>query len=329
MFSSCNGISEDSATAYMPVSCIDPSLTEKARISVHSSLPFTRAKLFPRGASIFLALFFRRCEYRRGKNRGKPGRCIGGQRPATRVSWPRRLTSRLDLAPEPRLRGSQIAPHNVNRHFQTSRDLVRGHPTEESHLHQQCFFWVRSTKRAQSVIERGDYVRRFMARSCLRRYRGLGPDAPFGRLPDADMIDENVTHHPRRHAEKVRPAANSGCAGFDQAQVCFVNEGSRLQSVVPRFAAKVCLRDSMQLGVDRRDETVERLAVPFVAASNAHAILLHTTCGNVRKNSNEIHPIKRRSRTQSTRPTSLWSRTTSREAFLPANRLRSTSNKMA
>src|SRR5262249_62317528 len=122
------GLQENSDTAYMPVSCIDPSLAEKARFSVHSSLPFTRAKLSPRGASIFLALFFRRCEYRRGKNRGKPGRCIGGQRPATRVSGPRRLTSRLHLPPGPRLRGSPITPHNVERHFPPNPACVTASP---------------------------------------------------------------------------------------------------------------------------------------------------------------------------------------------------------
>jgi hypothetical protein len=75
------------------------------------------------------------------------------------------------------------------------------------------------------------------------------------------VIDENVPHHLRSDAEKVRPVFPLGRLFARQAQVCFVNQGAALEGVIGAFVAQVVTGDAAQLTVNERNELFPRILV--------------------------------------------------------------------
>jgi hypothetical protein len=53
---------------------------------------------------------------------------------------------------------------------------------------------------------------------------------------------------------------------IDEPQICFVDEGARLQGMIAAFAAHQPMRQAMQFAVDELDETIEGCGVTALPA---------------------------------------------------------------
>jgi hypothetical protein len=77
------------------------------------------------------------------------------------------------------------------------------------------------------------------------------------------MIDEDSTHHLRRHCEELFAILPAGIL-LAQAEVGFMNEAGRLKSETGLFAPQTALRPPMKLRVDERKELVPGYAPPRI-----------------------------------------------------------------
>jgi hypothetical protein len=75
------------------------------------------------------------------------------------------------------------------------------------------------------------------------------------------MIDQDPSHHLCRDAEKVCAILPGNPLLTDQPEIHLVNQGGRLQRVVPTLVAKIATRSPSELSIDERQEVVTRLEV--------------------------------------------------------------------
>jgi len=82
------------------------------------------------------------------------------------------------------------------------------------------------------------------------------------------MIDQDPSHHLRRHAKEMRAVLPGNSLLTDQPEVRLVDQCCRLQRVVPTLVAKVAGRPPSQLSIDERQQIVPRLEVTPAPGSN-------------------------------------------------------------
>ena len=81
------------------------------------------------------------------------------------------------------------------------------------------------------------------------------------------VVDENLAHQLCGNREKMRPALEQRCVEPDQANERLIDERSALQRVIRPFVPQVRVGDAAQFFVDKRQKSIERLAVaasPFL-----------------------------------------------------------------
>jgi hypothetical protein len=76
------------------------------------------------------------------------------------------------------------------------------------------------------------------------------------------VIDEDATHHLRRHAEEVGAILPDHALLSNQAQIRLMNQGRRLQRVARMLLTQVPGGAPSQFLLDQRQEIVTRLDVP-------------------------------------------------------------------
>ena len=73
------------------------------------------------------------------------------------------------------------------------------------------------------------------------------------------VIDEDAAHHLRGDGEEVAAILPVDVALIEQLQVGLVDDGGGLQPVVPPLARELARGQRIELVVDERDQTVERV----------------------------------------------------------------------
>ena len=95
----------------------------------------------------------------------------------------------------------------------------------------------------------------------------LGPGASFLKATGAGVIHEHAAHQLGRHAIEMRAILPSEALCGRQPNKCFVDERRRLKSMVAPFAGHVAPRQSPELGVDERQQLLERLLIAVAPGS--------------------------------------------------------------
>lgn len=85
--------------------------------------------------------------------------------------------------------------------------------------------------------------------------------APLLIVPRARVVDEDAPHDASGHGEEMR--AILPCHGFriDQPEIRLVDERGCLQAVIRTLVPDVPLRDSMELGVYERNQSLQGILV--------------------------------------------------------------------
>src|SRR5689334_14148003 len=76
------------------------------------------------------------------------------------------------------------------------------------------------------------------------------------------MVDENLSHHSRGHAEKVSAVLPDAIAIADEAQVSFVDQGGWLERMVRAFAPQIGSGDVAELSLHGPHELLRVLGGP-------------------------------------------------------------------
>jgi hypothetical protein len=77
----------------------------------------------------------------------------------------------------------------------------------------------------------------------------------------ARVIDQDPSHHLRRHAEEVRSILPADPLLTDQPEIRLMDQSGRLQRVIPTLVAQVAGRPPPELSIDQRQQIVPRLEV--------------------------------------------------------------------
>ena len=75
------------------------------------------------------------------------------------------------------------------------------------------------------------------------------------------MIDQDVPHHLRAHREEMRSILPIRDFTTSESQICFVNQGRRLQGVAILFTPRVPVCDAAQFVVNQGSQLFERRRV--------------------------------------------------------------------
>jgi hypothetical protein len=67
------------------------------------------------------------------------------------------------------------------------------------------------------------------------------------------VINQNLSHHPRRYGKEMRAVSPLHIPAINQPQVCFVDQSRGLQRVASAFAPHITLGQMMQLAMDQRN----------------------------------------------------------------------------
>ena len=87
------------------------------------------------------------------------------------------------------------------------------------------------------------------------------PAATFGVMMAARVVNQDAPHQLRRDAEKMSAVLPLHVLLIYQPQVGFIDQRRGLQSVAGAFAAHVTAGELSQLGVDQRQQLIERRLV--------------------------------------------------------------------
>jgi hypothetical protein len=71
------------------------------------------------------------------------------------------------------------------------------------------------------------------------------------------MIDQDSTHHLRRHSEEMSPTTPIDISLVDEPEIHLVNQGGGLECVADPLASKLSCRDPTQLRVDQRQQFID------------------------------------------------------------------------
>jgi hypothetical protein len=71
------------------------------------------------------------------------------------------------------------------------------------------------------------------------------------------VVHENAPHDARRYREEMRAVSPRDSLSVDEPQIRFVDQRSRLERVSNTFAAHAAPRNSMELVMDERDQSIE------------------------------------------------------------------------
>ena len=89
----------------------------------------------------------------------------------------------------------------------------------------------------------------------------LRPGSPPGGTALARPLDEDATHRLRGNREEVDAVLGPDTRVVDEAQVRLVHERRRVERVARPLAAHVAASQAPELGVEQRNEAIERAAV--------------------------------------------------------------------
>src|SRR5262249_9465371 len=84
----------------------------------------------------------------------------------------------------------------------------------------------------------------------IQRDMELLAAALVGTSP-ARVINQNLSHHPRRYGEEMRAVLPLHIPAINQMQVRFVDQRRGLQRVASAFALHITLGQMMQLAIDQ------------------------------------------------------------------------------
>jgi hypothetical protein len=81
------------------------------------------------------------------------------------------------------------------------------------------------------------------------------------------VIDEHAAHQPGRNAEEMRTVLPPHTLRTRQPNECFVDERGRLKSVFAPLSRHVASSQPPELGLDERQQVLERLRITVAPGS--------------------------------------------------------------
>jgi len=118
---------------------------------------------------------------------------------------------------------------------------------------------------AASIVKRDQIGARFTryVQGFVERHLD-GITAAFELCAHPGDINQDAPHQLRRHGEEVRAVLPPNPARIDQSQICFVDERRRLERVAGTFSGHVAMRQPMQLAVNQRHQSIQRLLIALI-----------------------------------------------------------------
>jgi hypothetical protein len=143
--------------------------------------------------------------------------------------------------------------------FTDVRGLVDREPAKRAQLDDPGQVGIDGRQTTERVIERqqrhllgsGDLL-------CVVNRDTLDAVTALSCAMTTRMVDENAAHRLCGHAEEVRSILPVDLALIDETQVDLVDERRRLQRVIHALASELTGSDAAQLGIQERQELVER-----------------------------------------------------------------------
>ena len=164
-----------------------------------------------------------------------------------------------ELAAEPGSGGAPVALDGRWRHAEDVRRCFNRESAERAKLDDPGQRRVDLFQAPERVIQRedGDLVCRGDVFGFIDGHTALAV-AALDRGVTTGVIDQDPAHDLCRDAKKVCPILPVDLALIDEPQVDLVNERRRLQRVVSPLAPKLARGRPAELGVDEREQQIER-----------------------------------------------------------------------
>ena len=161
---------------------------------------------------------------------------------------------------QPGLGQSEIAGDGVDVHAEDCRDLVVGQPAEVVKLDRPRLALVEASQRVKRSIELDEGVRPCVGGQVV--VQGDRPIAAASLVGGASpgVIDQDLAHQPCGNREEVRAVPYIEVRA-GEADVGFADEVGRSERVAGALAPQAAVGEPAQLGVDQRDQVIERTAI--------------------------------------------------------------------
>jgi len=169
----------------------------------------------------------------------------------------------IEPLPEPRLSYAEMTPDRRDGHADDFGGFLGRHSPKEAHFDETRLEGVVVFQLLKRFID-GEDLGRLLDGSgdCLVEGREDRSLVTLAGIVGPRMIDEDLPHDLRRHAEEVRPACVIRLMLFDQTGIRFVHERGRLQCMVLTFVVEIAASQPLQFGVQERDQAVEGSLIP-------------------------------------------------------------------
>src|SRR5437016_3882371 len=107
----------------------------------------------------------------------------------------------------------------------------------------------------------------------------------------ARKVHQDAPHYFGRDREEVRAILPMHPPGIDQTQICFVDQGRRLQSMALALAAHVTVGHPVQLIMNQRDQAIQSRSIAFAPGQEQAGHVMGTlTCHVVRASNRGLLP---------------------------------------
>ena len=206
----------------------------------------------------------------------------GGSQERGALGWrpfDRRLKQRLDLVPargrhgrslraeftrQPCLGGAPLALRRRGRDLQHECRLFDGEPAKRAEFHDLREAVIDGFQ----ALERIDPARARISRrvpavsTASSSDTHWTPSPALARVVATGVVDEDPPHDLCGDAKKMGPIPPIDMALIDEAQIRFVDERRRLQSMAHPLMTKLAPRDPAQLGIHQRQQLIESTVIP-------------------------------------------------------------------
>jgi hypothetical protein len=167
-----------------------------------------------------------------------------------------------ELSEQHRFGEPPITRYGIRRDLQDNGCLFNSQASEEPQLNDSALALVHARERVKGLVN-GDEIVSVLVRdrqSLVERDAYRRP-AAFLIALRSGRIDEDAPYQPRCHGEEVRAILPADVVHVEQTDVGLVDERRGLETVTYPLARHEVTRNPMQLGVDDRDQTLQRFVV--------------------------------------------------------------------
>ena len=166
------------------------------------------------------------------------------------------------LALQPRLGQSPITHHGRRRHFEHRGCFLYRQPTEKTHLDDAALPLVEFRQRLQGFVERDEVGSTLVChdKPLVEGDPGCVPSSLLV-MPCTRVVYEDAPHDASGHGEEMRAIVPRHGFRINQPEIRLVDERCGLQAVIRTLMPDVPLRDSMQLCVYERNQSLQGILV--------------------------------------------------------------------